>query len=886
MRKRRTFGSIIKDFFKRNRAKFIGYAIAIVIIGGLVFLAIHFGGKKSSGVEEIPIYTFDSEDPEAKKPIVLDNGRLKLTLDPTTTHFTLEDSFGHVWNSTSLAMDPSHEEVSALVTITFQNISGSRYELNSQTDSVERGNYNVVGDVANNKITLNYSIGKINKIFMVPTAISEERYNEILAAFHTEEAPAHKSDMRNRYIKMTKEKIEDSANSQYKTMYPKAMEALEAGETLYLLRDKVQDWQKKELEEMLIEELEYDREQWIADQEKYAGEASIVQPPSVNVTVELMLDGDDLVVNVPYDKFQYRSSYPLTELYVLPYMLSEPQTSEGYLFVPDGSGAVINFNNGKGQQQYTAKIYGHDYAMIQNIRVSDPLVNYPIYGIGVTGRTEEGGLVAKNQGLLAIIEAGDSYGNIKAGVPGGVGANVNYVTTMFTIHHSEKVNVGERSAQTLYVYEPSLNKEEKITVRFRPVATSNYVDMAKAYRDYYIAKNPVLKEKSISSDMPVTVELIGAIEKIQHVLGIPTERPFAMTTYKQMADIIEDLNKQGMTNINVVLEGWFNDGIQHEPADDVSLIGTLGGKSAFKKAIKRIQEQNNLYLKAEFSFVYENGWFDSFQYRSDTAKYLSRDFVKKQKISDVWYGEDEETDYFYLATPDYIEETVRGFADEIKDFGLKNIAFTDIGSRISSDFNRKAKVTREQVKNRQVKLLDELRGAGSKMVMYDPFSYAIPNADLSLNMDVDSSHNSLTDAAIPFFPIVLHGFVEYTGDALNVTGDFRNSLLNCAESGSGLYFIFMNNSGMDLAETEYTKYFGAHYDSWKKDALDLYNRFKEDFSGTYNLQITDHKILNEYVHMTEYENGTKVYVNYGTAEQNVDGVKVPARDWCVKKGGN
>ena len=446
--------------------------------------------------------------------------------------------------------------------------------------------------------------------------------------------------------------------------------------------------------------------------------------------------------------------------------------------------------------------------------------------------------------------------------------------------------MASRSTAAVFAYEKELARDENITIRFRPIATSSYVDMAKSYREYYIAKNPSLATK-VSGTMPVAVELVGAIEKIQHILGIPKERPFAMTTYDQMVDIVKDLNNEGMTNLSVILEGWFNDGIKHDVPDDVSLIGVLGGKKDFKNAIKKIQENNTLYLKSSFTFVYENGWFDSYSYRRDTAKYISREFVKKQKISDVWYGVIEDSDYYYLANPAYIEKTVRGFYDEIKDFDIKNIAFADVGNNLAADYNRKKTVTREKAKNKQVSFLADLLNDGSKMVLYDPYAYAIPDSSLIVDMDVDSTHNCLTDTAVPFFPIVLHGYVDFTGDALNVTGDFTSNLLNCAESGSGLYFIFMNNSGMDLAESEYTYLYGANYDSWKADALKWYKRFKEDFSGIYDQTIEDHKVIAEDVKMTQYADGTRVYVNYRTAEFTTDdGITIPAQDWVVRKGGN
>ena len=65
--KRKSFGTIVKEFFKRNKAKLIVYAITIAVIAGLIFLAIHFGGQSSTTTEEIPVYSFNSEDPAAKE---------------------------------------------------------------------------------------------------------------------------------------------------------------------------------------------------------------------------------------------------------------------------------------------------------------------------------------------------------------------------------------------------------------------------------------------------------------------------------------------------------------------------------------------------------------------------------------------------------------------------------------------------------------------------------------------------------------------------------------------------------------------------------------------------------------------------------------------------
>ncbi len=873
----------LKEFAKNNKSKLIGYPIAIVVIGVLVFLAWHFGTKTTAAnIEEIIPY---QHDPEVKLGVkTLSNGSLTLVFDQDTTQFTLTDKDGNRWYSSAQVANKSHKELEALMIVKYKNSAGNEQTLDSFVQCIERNNFTSEVDEANNTVTIKYTIGKISHTYLVPEVITKERYEEIIGGFQSEKAEENLKTFKDCYIEMTWKRAQGKNYKSYLEKYPKIKTPLEKGEveTLYVRRDGYQGWKLEILEEILKTEIDYTKEEWIEDQREYVDESAGVTQPAYNVTMILKLEGDDLVVEVPYDQMQFRSDYPMTELIVLPYMMSEPATSDGYMFVPDGSGAIINFNGKKSQQTYTAKIYGTDYCMTRVEYVSDPLVNYPVYGIAVTGRGAGEQKETLNQSMLAMIEKGESYGIIKSNVVGSL--NVNYVYTTFSIIHNEEVNVGKRSTGNIYGFEQELAKDESIVIRYRSLSSSNYVDMAKAYRDYYLERNPEFKNSTVSGDLPVAVELVGAIDKVQHVLGFPKVRPFALTTYEQMADIVKDLNDSGFTNMSVVLEGWFNDGVRHDPADDVSLIRVLGGKSAFNKAVSSIQDAGNkLYLKAGFTYVYDNGLFDSFQYRRDTAKSLSREFMKMQDFSKVWYGVNEGSEYYYLANPGYVEKTMRGYVEEIKDLGLSNIAFTDIGNSLSSDFNRKKTVTREKARDGQVSVLDEIVNGGSKIVMYDPFDYAVAKADLILDMDVDSDHHSLLDESIPFFPIVLHGLVEYTGDALNVTADFTNNLLNCAETGAGLYFTFMHNEGMDLAESDYTYLFGANYDSWKNDAIKWYQRFKTDFAGTYGAEIEDHQIIASGIRMTKFSNGTTVYVNYRTADYKLEnGDVIPAQDWIIR----
>ena len=62
----------------------------------------------------------------------------------------------------------------------------------------------------------------------------------------------------------------------------------------------------------------------------------------------------------------------ILKISVLPYFGAASANDSGYMIVPDGSGAIINFNNGKyNAAPYSKRFYGGD-GSIQS-KVSEPL---------------------------------------------------------------------------------------------------------------------------------------------------------------------------------------------------------------------------------------------------------------------------------------------------------------------------------------------------------------------------------------------------------------------------------------------------------------------------------------------------------------------------------
>ena len=162
--------------------------------------------------------------------------------------------------------------------------------------------------------------------------------------------------------------------------------------------------------------------------------------------------------------------------------------------------------------------------------------------------------------------------------------------------------------------------------------------------------------------------------------------------------------------------------------------------------------------------------------------------------------------------------------------------------------------------------------------------YAVPYADIITDMDLSGTNYSITDLAVPFYQIALHGMKDFTGAPINLIGDYMEEFLNCVEYGAGLNFTFMAEDGKVLQNSYHSTLYGANYDAWAEDAAALITKYQEDMKGLNQQRIVSHEKLSDYTTVTGYADGTKVYVNYGSDEATENGVVIPARSYTVERG--
>ena len=57
---------------------------------------------------------------------------------------------------------------------------------------------------------------------------------------------------------------------------------------------------------------------------------------------------------------------------------------------------------------------------------------------------------------------------------------------------------------------------------------------------------------------PVALEIVGAVDKVRQILGVPVSRPLKLTKYSEAEDMVRQLASEGMSNMSVKYTGWCN----------------------------------------------------------------------------------------------------------------------------------------------------------------------------------------------------------------------------------------------------------------------------------------------------------------------------------------
>lgn len=855
-------------FFKRAVSVLAGVAVLCTLTPEQHVRA---AGDEAAGkqAEQIP----------ERMELIASDERLELWLDEKMADFAVRvKDTGDLWFSNPQGADEDPKAsnyykgvMKSQLSVQYFNEKVQALEMDSYNDAVAEGQFSVERIANGARIT--YNLGELADKFVLPQIISKERYEQFTSLMDEKDA---KSTGR-QYLYLNQEELKGDRLKEYLERYP-----ILAEHPIYVLKEDVKDYKKEEITEYFLA-VGYTAEEMEKDNLENGFE-SVNEKPWFNITVSYYLENGSFVAELDPATVEYDTeNYYLVDIDLLEYFGAAGPEEEGYMFVPDGSGALIMFNNGKvNAPAYIGYVYGEDKTNLVNQTKKSGIdqsvtVRMPVFG-------EKNG----DSAFFAIVEGGTASADINAAI-GGRTDSYNHVYAGFGYLSYGAISMGDMVGNNSFqMYsQPEFSESFKVRYQFLYGEKADYAGMASCYQEYLLGKG-VFDQRVESSNTPLYLNFIGAIQKYDSILGIKCKVIQELTTYEQAAEAVRELTDSGAAGIKVEYSGWSSGGLHGGAPGGVKALKCLKTSGMNQKDFQQEMTAAGVpvFYTAQLQYVYQDGLLDGYRPESNGPRYYDNTVARVSSYLIPNGMKDRKTPAAEMISPYFVEKMTDTFLEKTGGYEFTGISVENLASDLFSDFNSRHYVSRQAAAEHNAAAMEKLAaGCGGALLGSNANAYAWQYLSDIKNVPLDSNRTQLIDEVVPFYGMVLHGYRDYAGGPANLSGDMNTVILKSVESGAGLSFQFICGDNSLLKNTEFDSLYSVNFEAWRDTALAAWRRVNEAVGDLQGLVITGHEKLAEGVYCTTYEDGTRVIVNYSRQDVQYQGNTIQAQDFLVVKEG-
>lgn len=220
-------------------------------------------------------------------------------------------------------------------------------------------------------------------------------------------------------------------------------------------------------------------------------------------------------------------------------------------------------------------------------------------------------------------------------------------------------------------------------------------------------------------------------------------------------------------------------------------------------------------------------------------------------------------------------------AETSKTLGAENLLIADVGTDLYSDFNKDNTLSRDEMKELIAEAYAGL-SAGNKLTLDGANAYLLPYTNTVINIPLGGSNFYACSREVPFLPMVLQGYVNYTGKSINLSHNERAQFLNVLEYGAIPLFTLNWSDATILKDSNYSYLSGTKFSYNMEDAVAMFKEYQAAYEVV-GSGIKTHTTLSADLVKTEFESGT-IIINYSEKEQIVDGVTIQPESYHIVKG--
>lgn len=580
-----------------------------------------------------------------------------------------------------------------------------------------------------------------------------------------------------------------------------------------------------------------------------------LQQPSIRLTLAFTLEEDGFRIRVPYEGIEeYGDSFSLVTISVLPFMAGATDSAEGYYLYPDGSGAIMEFQDIShvGVSSYSYDIYGdiEDYEQFATeFDATVPSVMLPVYGVNVEDR-----------GYVAVITEGEADSRITVSCSTEV-IPLNSIYGEFVYRRGFEDSRIKTSTVMSYAGE-IIDGDKEIYYRFLEKGNTDYNAMAENYRNYLDSTYEVSVQKE---GYPLMLDIFMGIQEE----GLVYDEFKEVTDFEEAGIMLEELDSR-IEELHVNLKGYTKKGYDSEPLK-FSVNGTLGGKNGLKNLLIKA---SSLEIPVTLDVNLLNAWEKQggFSNRTDII-YLGNFAALTDKEEEL-----------FLLSPEVAAKNLQTFAEKAGSYDIAGYSISGMGQKLAYNYNENHRFTSQETKGIWTALLQELKAGGSQLITEGGNQYVLEHADCVKGIPTEDQAYRFSTKSVPFYQLVVHGMVGYTGEAGNLTGNLEKTKLKWVEYGYLPYFELTYDGSEELMYTGYNELFTSEYENWKADVAQIYDELNEAVGFLSSVKMVRHECLETDFYCVTYADGTKVYVNYAESMKTAGDVSVAPMDYSIVKG--
>lgn len=594
----------------------------------------------------------------------------------------------------------------------------------------------------------------------------------------------------------------------------------------------------------------------------------------ISFDVNIILENDRLSVKLPIDTlkevdiektmlnldkttYQKITKYRLKSVYLFPYFGSNNYEINGYSLVPDGSGALIRYNDEVSSTAYIKRVYGKDEgtstyresSSTSYIREEMP-VSMPIFGV--------------NHGyhqaaFLAVVSQGDGYSEIHS-YPYGYNAyrfNTTFAKFIVRERFTIQTSGNDEDSFTMINTDPYPTDFE-VDYYFLNGAQASYSGMAKKYSE-------VLNLQASQTTYKTNITVIGQDYKS----GLFGKNFVEMTRYDDVVYIAEDLKSSAIENLQFIYQAWNKGGLYDNTPYKPKTSSNLGGGHDFTQMNDYLKEQAfDIYYLSNPLVAYNQGIGKSIVMKTTLSTFKTNE-ARTSLIRST-----------YFLNPANVADTILKYNDHYSNLGIDSLALSSVGDNLfsyrygSNDYDRNQMISI---------LMSEMNDLSDyRLALYSPNAYLWAYLTEYLASPIESNKYAYVTDSIPFIQLVLSGSVSLSSDYINYVSDYHLFALRLIEYGINPSFLITQEPTYKLRYTNSEHIYTSEYALWKTTILDIDHLVSQALVEVEGSSMVYHRYIASGVAEITYDNGKMIYVNYQNEDFTLSpGVIVPSSGYLV-----